>query len=345
MRSIFRHKLDGVQFVSEAPRPKHTDIVVLWKKIIFSLFFCTTHIKQGSIFLSALGIGLLLSGCGNNKVDQETPTHGTLRISVDESFRPIIDSQIKVFESSFPDVKIIAEYKPEAECFRDLTTDSTRMVIVTRGLSRVEEKFYIDSFHMTPTVGRLAFAAVAVVVNNQAKDSIFTMKDIHAMLDGSDKQHQPVLDGLSATSTVRYVMDSVLKGQPLGKNITAARSSEGVINYVANNPQAVGFIGVSWIGDQDDANQLSFLKKVNIASLQCETCLGGTYVKPYQANIALLRYPMVRSLYYILKENYNGVGNNFVNFLQFERGQLIFRRAYLVPAKMSFEIRNMQISN
>jgi phosphate transport system substrate-binding protein len=68
-------------------------------------------------------------------------------------------------------------------------------------------------------------------------------------------------------------------------------------------------------------------------------------VKPYQANIALGRYPLVRGLYYVLKENFSGVGNNFVNFLQFERGQLIFRRAYLVPSKMSFEIRNMQISN
>jgi periplasmic binding family protein len=303
-------------------------------------------IRHGRVFLSGFGLCLLLGGCGNrNAPPQETPTAGVLRISVDESFKPVIDSQIKVFESSFPNVKIIADYKPEAECFRDLTTDSTRMVIVTKGLTHDEEKFYIDSFHLTPTVGILALDAVAVIVNNKAKDSIFTMKDIHAMLDGSDKQHQVVMDGLSATSTVRYAIDSVLKGQPLGKNVTAAKSSEGVIDFVANNPQAVGFVGVSWIGDQDDTSQLSFQKKVNIAAIHCESCLGETYVKPYQANIALKRYPMVRSLYYILKENYSGMGNNFVNFLQFERGQLIFRRAYLVPWKMSFEIRNMQISN
>lgn len=302
--------------------------------------------KHGGAFLSGLGLLLLLGGCGNrNTPPQETPTSGVLHISVDESFKPIIDSQIKVFESSFPNVKIIPEYKPEAQCFRDLTTDSTRMVIVTKGLTHNEEKFYIDSFHLTPTVGILALDAVAVIVNNKARDSIFTMKDIHAMLDGSDKKHQVVMDGLSATSTVRYAIDSVLKGQPLGKNVSAARSSQGVIDFVANNPQAVGFIGVSWIGDMDDPNQLSFLKKVNIAAIDCETCRAETYVKPYQANIASKRYPMVRSLYYILKENYSGVGNNFVNFLQFERGQLIFRRAYLVPWKMNFEIRNMQISN
>lgn len=310
------------------------------------------NIFKGKGFLVAVGIFLLLGGCGNRngkKISQETPTSGTINISADESFKPIIDTEIKVFESSFPDIKIIPHYKSEADCFRDLAKDgdSTRMIFVTRGLSLEEEKFYKESQHIPPAFGKLAYDAIAIIVNNSSKDSIFEIKDIRSMLDGTDKQHQPVLDGLSATSTVRYAIDSILRGQSLGKSVAAARSSEGVINYVAANPRAVGFIGVSWIGDQDDPTQLSFLKKVKIAALRCTSCLGDqpTYVKPYQANIALNRYPLVRGLYYIMKENFNGVGSNFVNFLQFERGQLIFRRAYLVPAKMSFEIRNMQISN
>src|SRR5579859_4677593 len=132
--------------------------------------------------LSTLGLCLalsLLSGCGNPSAGpRETPTSGTLRISIDESFKPIIDSQIKVFESSFPDVHIVPEYKPEAECLKDLTKDSTRMVIVTRPLTRMEERFYVDSFHLTPAQGLLALDAVAVLINNKAPDSIFQRKDI-----------------------------------------------------------------------------------------------------------------------------------------------------------------------
>jgi len=59
----------------------------------------------------------------------------------------------------------------------------------------------------------------------------------------------------------------------------------------------------------------------------------------------LKRYPLVRRLYYVLKENFSGVGSNFANFLQFERGQLIFSKAYLWPTKMSFQVRDTQISN
>jgi phosphate transport system substrate-binding protein len=301
--------------------------------------------NNGKGILVGLGLGLLLGGCGNNgnNSPQETSNSGTLRISIDESFKPVIDSQIKVFESSYPNVKVIAKYEPEAQCLRDLTTDSTRMIIVTRGLSPEEEKFYQDSFHLLPSMSPLAYDAVAVIVNNSAKDSIFEMKDIQAMLDGSDSFHLPVMDGKSATSTVRYCMDSILRGKPLSKRVTAARSSEEVISYVASTPRAVGFIGVSWIGE-GDPNQNMFLPNVKIASIRCISCGGATYVKPYQANIALHRYPLVRKLYYILKENFSGVGGNFANFLQYERGQLIFTKAFLWPTQMSFQVQDVQIS-
>jgi phosphate transport system substrate-binding protein len=143
---------------------------------------------------------------------------------------------------------------------------------------------------------------------------------------------------------VRYALDSILKGEPFGKNVMAATSSTGVIDHVAANSDALGFVGVSWIGNREDPNQLSFLQKVKIASIECTTCEQKTYVKPYQANIAMRRYPMVRGLHYILKENYKGLGSGFVNFLIYERGQLIFRRAYLWPAKMSFEVRTAGIN-
>lgn len=289
-----------------------------------------------------------LFACSNyrqNNSSRDTPTAGTINISVDESFKPVIDSEIKVFESSFPNAHIIVHYKPEAACLRDLTGDSTRMVIVTRGLTPEEEKYFKDSMNFEPPFDLLAYDAIAVIVNKDSKDTIYSMDDIRSLLDGTSKKDlQPVMDGRSETSTVRFIIDSVLHGKSLGKNVVAAKNSEDVINYVSNNPQAVGFIGVSWVGDRDDPKQLQFLQKVKIAAIQCVSCLGETYVQPFQANIYLDRYPMIRGLYYILKENYSGIGNNFVNFLQYERGQLIFRRAYLLPAHMNFDIRDAQIT-
>lgn len=295
-----------------------------------------------------LSLAIFFMGCSNNrevKSRGDNLTSGTIHISVDESFKPIIDSQIRVFESSFGNAHIIPHYKPEAECLKDLKYDSIRMIIITRGLKPAEEKIMRDTLKFNPVQGKMAFDAIAVLVNNQAKDSIFDMADIRSMVKGtSGYKYKVVMDGLSATSTVRYAIDSFTRGGPFGANVMAAKSSQGVIDYISNNTDAIGLVGVSWIANPEDSSQTSFLKKVKIASIECTICKPTAYVKPYQANIAMRRYPLVRGLHYILKENFQGLGSGFANFLIYERGQLIFRRAYLWPAKMSFEVRNAGIN-
>jgi phosphate transport system substrate-binding protein len=286
-----------------------------------------------------------LTGCHRGPyIPVETPTSGTIHVSVDESFKPVIDSQLKVFESSFPDAHVLIDYKPEAACLRDLYSDSTRMIIITRGLSLSEERYFNDSVKTPAVSGLLAYDAIALVVNNHTQDTVMTMDEVRALVEGKDKKKRTVvMDGVSATSTVRYVLDSIIKGDTLGKNIIAARSSPQVISYVEEHENTVGFIGVSWIGDQDDSMDLAFLQKVKVIAVKCDGCPGKPFVYPFQYNIRFNRYPMVRGLYYILKENYSGVGNNFVNFLVNERGQLIFKRAYLVPGRMNFDVREVQM--
>jgi phosphate transport system substrate-binding protein len=247
--------------------------------------------------------------------------------------------------SQHPKANIIPHYKPEADCIKDLLSDSTRMVIITRGLTEDEVPFYKDTIGFVPLYGKVATDAIAVVMHPQAKDSLFSVAEIRSMLNGTTGyKYQLVMDGLKATSTVRFLIDSVLRGQPLNGNIMAARNSEGVIDYVANHPNAIGFIGVSWIGNKEDPAQMSFQKRVRLAALQCANCEEEVYVRPYQANMAMKRYPLNRGLYYILKENFAGLGKGFVNFLTHEKGQLIFRRGYLVPDRMALQIRKANVS-
>jgi len=111
---------------------------------------------------------------------------------------------------------------------------------------------------------------------------------------------------------------------------------------VAKTPDAIGFIGVSWIGNKEDTSQMQFLKKVKIARLESTDKPGG-YVLPYQVNIYEKRYPMVRDLVYILKENHKGLGSGFTDFLSGDQGQLIFKRAYLVPMQRNFTLRTARL--
>jgi phosphate transport system substrate-binding protein len=288
----------------------------------------------------------MVNSCGNNSAEAplDTRDSGTIHISVDESFKPVIDSQIQVYENSYPKTRIIAHYKPEADCLRDMLVDSIRMIIATRTYSPAEENAISDSLKVDPTMRVLAYDAVAVIVHPQSPDSMFTMDEIRDLLTGrAYKEKVPVFDGLKATSTVRFIMDSVLRNDTLSPRTVAAETSQGVIDYVARTPNAVGFIGISWIGNREDSTQLTFLEKVKLAHLESTDRPGG-YVQPVQANIYYRRYPMVRDLVYILKERHRGLGRGFANFMMADRGQLIFRRAYLMPAFLTFTLRDANIT-
>lgn len=298
-------------------------------------------IKQASVIC---GLFFVFTSCGtgtNEKIDRFD--EGTIHISVDESFKPVIDSQIQVYESSYPNAHIIPHYKPEAECLKDFAVDSIRMIIATRGYSKSEEEFLKDSMHVVPSKLVIAYDAIAVIVNKDSPDSLFTMSELKGLLTGSFKKNLiPVFDGLNATSTIRFIIDSVLDGKPLTNKAQAAKSSEELIDYVAKNPNTVGFVGVNWVGNKEDSTQLSFLTKIKLVSIE-STDVPGAYVKPVQANIFKRRYPMVRDLVYILKEKQTGLGQGVANFLRGERGQLVFKRAYLIPAQLQFNVRNASL--
>jgi phosphate transport system substrate-binding protein len=271
--------------------------------------------------------------------------NGTIYISCDESFKPVIDAEIEVYQASYPDAHINVQYKPEADCLRDFGVDSIRMIIATRGFSESERKFMIDSLKVGPVQATVAHDAIAVIIHPEAKDSFFTMDRIRDLVSGNLKENLiPVFDGLKATSTVRFMIDSVLKGKNLGKNVVGAQSSEGVIDYVSKTPNAVGFIGVSWVGNKEDTSQQSFLKRIRLARLE-STDSANAFVLPVQYLIYTKSYPMVRDLVYVLREQQYGLGGAFANFLKSDRGQLIFRRAYLQPAKKPFYVRRAELKD
>jgi phosphate transport system substrate-binding protein len=302
-----------------------------------------------NLFIFLILFFSFLNGCNNsvnNKSAKDTPVSGTIYISVDETFRPIMEEQIKMYESTYPDAHIVASYKSEVDCFRDFFKDSlNRLIIAGRGLNRKEEKYMIDSLGYNPGCNAVASDAIVVIVNSKSNDTLFSISSLHQLLTGKlDRNKTLVFDGLNATSTVRFIKDSILKGASYDTSVVkATKNSIDVIEYVGSHENAIGLVGISWIGNPEDSSQIKLLKTVKIGYVKCDICQNNPFVKPMQESMITKRYPLVRNVYYINKENYEGLGTGFTSFLKFERGQLIFKRAYLGPV-MDFEVRNVQIN-
>ncbi|MFZ9694826.1 MAG: PstS family phosphate ABC transporter substrate-binding protein [Chitinophagaceae bacterium] len=295
-----------------------------------------------------IGLLVLVISCTSYEEQEkrlpDSPNRGSIYVSADETFKPIVDELVQVYESNHPGTTINVQYKTEADCLRDLLVDSIRMVLVTRRPSEEEKVLLADSLKVNVRSMVVARDGISVIVHPDSPDTLFSMKEIKEILTGRHKKKLiPVFDGIKATSTVRFIVDSVLKGDSLTPLAMAARSSEGVVDFVGKNKEVIGFVGVGWIGNPEDSLQLSFLENVKVAHLE-STDMPDSYVKAYQANIYIKRYPLVRDLVYILKERHRGLATGFAHFISGEIGQIIFRRAYLAPAQKRLGIRPVRLN-
>ncbi|MCX6203317.1 MAG: substrate-binding domain-containing protein [Bacteroidetes bacterium] len=294
------------------------------------------------LFILLMSVCMMATACktSTNKENQDSPSEGTIQISVEESFKPFIEEELKVFALSYPKANIKISYKSEIECFKDFAADSTRMIIVTRGLDKTEQANYKNQLGYAPTFGILAYNAIAVVVNKKTNDTVFSMSDLSKYLGGKVNK-QVVMDGNHLTGIVRFLKDSLLHETSFGKNVVSANGSQEVISYIKNNTNAIGFVGMNWVGDNYDPRQVEDRKSIKMGLVECTLCIEkGYYSQPSQSNISKGHYSLSLPIYYILKENAPGLGSGFLNFMSLERGQLIFKRSFLVPAKMGFSKRN-----
>ena len=300
-------------------------------------------IKRNQAYIVLLAIATMLASCWgpDSGVERDTQTSGTIRISVDETYKPLMESEIKVFESLYPKAHIIAEYKPEADCFKDLIADSARLIIVTRDFNDQEKKFFKE-LKITPQSLLLAWDGVALITNKSNADSILTMDQVRKIMDGSEteKKWQVVFDNQNS-STVRFIRDSINQGKPLPASATAAKTNPEVVDYVAKVPNALGVIGVSWISDPNDSASIEFNNKVNVVKVRAD--YGSEFVKPYQAYIALGSYPLKRGFFFCLKEPYSGLGSGFATFLGSYEGQLVIGKFRLFPARLNIVFREANI--
>jgi hypothetical protein len=264
-------------------------------------------------------------------------------VSIDETYKPVMEQQLKIFLGRYPNANIIAEYKPESECFNDFFEDTTRVIFVTRELT-AEEKKYCEQKRIVPKSMAMARDAVAFIMSKEVNEPKFTLSELKDILTGKHAtDYQLVFDNQNS-STVRFIVDSILRGDTLCGNVFAGKSPEEVIDYVSTNTKAIGVIGVSWIADQSDSTAESFLKKIQVAGINPQTDSVNFYVKPYQAYIGLKEYPCTRNFYFITKETWVGLGTGLVNYLC-KDGQLVFKQAKLFPLRVNVLLRETNVRN
>jgi phosphate transport system substrate-binding protein len=304
------------------------------------------------LFLALAALAILIASCHNPMGVQplsETPTRGNIKMSIDESFQLLFDTQAYTFQSLYEDAKIAINYKPEIDVVADLMNDSCRTVVLTRDLTK-EEKDYLTSQKFVARTTKIAHDALALIVNRNNPDTIILdaqFADIFRGKISSWKQINPK----SANSTINVVFDNNKSGNVryfrekfaltgnFPENCFAVSNNQEVIKYVKENPNALGIISVNWISDTQDSISEIFLNDVRVVEVGTNSL---NYCKPFQGYIADQSYPFIRDVYMVSRETFSGLGTGFVSFVAGDQGQRIILKSGLVPATMP--IRLIQIN-
>jgi phosphate transport system substrate-binding protein len=290
---------------------------------------------KSSLIFSIIGF-IIISGCNSSDSPDDTPTTGKITISVDESFKPLIDSEIDTFEKIYTYSDVSVNYKPEADAFNDLFNGNIRLIIVARNLNKDELKIFED-WEIVPKVTKIAYDAVALIGSKDLKDTTLTINDLSSLLTGKNSpsfKNTKIIFDNSKSSTLEFLKSKTGVSE-LSGNCFALNSNSAVLDYISKEKNCIGIIGVNWISDKDDTTHLQFQKSFKVMEIESAK---EEYYKPYQAYIAQKYYPLWREVYIISKEAYTGLGTGLTAFIASERGQRIVLKYGLVPATMPIRL-------
>ncbi len=303
---------------------------------------------------SILGLLLIFAACGQmgKTGTNETPTRGKITISADESFQPIIETEVFTFTHLYENAFITPQYKPEYDVISDFMNDSVQVIITSKKLTDYQIQYLRDTLIVARTT-TFAYDALALVTHKENKDTLLTFNSVRDIFLGNVKTWKDI-DTKSNLGTIRVIFDNNKSGNiryfkelfgikdSLKGNFFAVRSNPEVINFVSRNPDAIGIVSVNWISDKDDSLSLSFTNKINTLAISRQYVNDGSFYRPQQGFIYDKSYPFVREVYVISRETFPGLGSGFVNWICAEQGQRIVLKSGLVPATMPIRLVQMK---
>lgn len=313
-----------------------------------------TRILRSLTAAAVIAASIMAVSCG--KKNEQKPS--TLaKIACDESFENIMEQEIDVYEYIYPKEDVLAYYVPENAAIDSIMAmGGVKAAVITRPLTDQEVSF-LRSNKKVVHQQRIAVDALALIVNPANPVEILSRKDIAEILSGEVTrwdQVEPcklgdidVIFDHQGSSTVKYMRDSILNGKPFGPNISAVKTNPDVFKAVAENKNAMGIIGVSWVAsdmsgkdktveelaqavEKSDTTTMDFNSDVKVLKVRGNDVVRA--YKPYQAYIFDGSYPLYRSVYMVTTSPGGTVTHRFYSFVTGFQGQKIIQMTGILPA-------------
>jgi phosphate transport system substrate-binding protein len=303
--------------------------------------------KYGKLtFLFTVLAFVALASCKRKKQSEavgEKRTSGATTILVDETYADILDRQIQVFRSDYPDAEVNTIVDNENKIIDKFASGEVKMIILSRMLKPSEEAFY-KKRESPVYVDRFAIDGLALITSRSNTDTTISVSEVLSIMKGESKLGKKLVFDNPYSSTLRYFVDSS-KIKVLPKDgVYTLNSTKDVIDFVAKNNNYIGVVGYNWLLNQRSQEVLSTIKTVAIRN-DLSKDKSNIYYKPTQESLISGKYPFLRNIYVMNGEGRSGLGTGFATWLTSPRGQLIVHKSGLGPHKVANREFNIKSNN
>jgi phosphate transport system substrate-binding protein len=283
-------------------------------------------------------LAAFVAGCQTRK--EVSTTRGSITIECDESILPVMQQQVEDFQRSYTEAHITLRPVGARAAFVDFINDTTQVIAVARPFND-EEMQAVKAAAIEYREYHVAFDAVAVILHKDHPARTFRVGELDSIFTGAvthwpetKGRSKPIALALSGvnSSTNEIFRTTILKDKAFAASASYYESSSELIDAVANDPNTIGIVGLSWLKGTGDI--------VAVASIgdpswrPDSTQPFGHFYSPAQANVYRGYYLLSTRLYMYNRELLRTVGLGFIAYIVSVPGQRIFQESGLVPATM-----------
>lgn len=281
-----------------------------------------------------LALALLLAACGAGGQGQSSTGQSTyIENKGSDTIVNLALAWAENYQAQHPGVRISVTGGGSGTGIAALLNGTVDLANASRAI-KAEEVAEAQAKGINPIEYVIARDAIALVVHPENPVNQLTLQQISDIYSGKINnwnevggENRPIvrLSRETNSGTHVYFLENVLrlgdsKNETLfSTNTLLLPSSEGIINEVRQNPNAIGYDGLGYVPHD--------LKMIAIAATP-----GGEYVLPSIETVNNLTYPIARDLYMYTSGEPEGAVRDYLDWIFSPEAQEIVARLGFVPA-------------
>ncbi|MGX9986781.1 PstS family phosphate ABC transporter substrate-binding protein [Soonwooa purpurea] len=268
---------------------------------------------------------IIIFSCNKSKSEPlDTPAQGTITMEADESFKSVVEALTERYMALNPSTKINVTYKKEDLGFLDLLDRNTRLVVMSRNLTKSEKEAYDKKIDLPWQPAKFAADALVFVVSkNNTSLKELSVDDIKQRISSDEKTL--IFDGANSSNINFIAQEFNVKASALKYSVI--KSNENIVKELDKYPDKIGVISLNTISRPYGEEAIKLREKINILPIVDK----GVSYTPTVDNLQNMQYPFTRVLYFITNEGYYGLGNGFIRFACTQLGQIVVEKEGLQP--------------